>query len=250
MLALLNFNPRPPRGGRRIRSGSRGGENRYFNPRPPRGGRLALYNPRMLATRFQPTSPARGTTPMRRAGSHSETRFQPTSPARGTTAYVRAGIALDGISTHVPREGDDVKGNPFPFLAAGFQPTSPARGTTFARQAFRLELFQFQPTSPARGTTLCATARYIPSGISTHVPREGDDSGSYTLLSCRAAFQPTSPARGTTLPRGSNYSDRQYFNPRPPRGGRLALGMLRLAETAISTHVPREGDDIRAIGLG
>ena len=56
------------------------------------------------------------------------------------------------ISTHVPREGDDLA----------------AEGKITAE-------IVFQPTSPARGTTFCAAGHSRLMQISTHVPREGDD---------------------------------------------------------------------------
>ena len=59
--------------------------------------------------------------------------------------------------------------------------------------------------------------------ISIHVPREGDDP---IVLS------------GST---GAS-----YFNPRPPRGGRLPQVTSPATTGWISIHVPREGDDWNA----
>ena len=57
--------------------------------------------------------------------------------------------------------------------------------------------------------------------ISIHAPREGGDSG--------------------TCP---HWRDCCYFNPRPPRGGRLPSSVLKITGIAkISIHAPREGGD-------
>ena len=48
-----DFNPRPPHGGRHLPAHQRRGHSRYFNPRPPHGGRMprpasksGYFNPR------------------------------------------------------------------------------------------------------------------------------------------------------------------------------------------------------------
>ena len=57
-------------------------------------------------------------------------------------------------------------------------------------------------------------------GISIHAPREGGDA-------CGLEW-------GAQL---------EYFNPRPPRGGRRALVAALLRNKFISIHAPREGGD-------
>ena len=81
--AGCRFNPRPPRGGRRERSGSEPTNSR-FNPRPPRGGRHTAGGVKHKTRLFQSTPPARRAT-------------------RGQPALRDAG----GVSIHAPRaEGD------------------------------------------------------------------------------------------------------------------------------------------------
>ena len=55
-------------------------------------------------------------------------------------------------------------------------------------------------------------------------------------------FQSTPPARGATLVLGWLWRDFEYFNPRPPRGGRPLLCDSVFLH-AISIHAPREGGD-------
>ena len=128
-----NFNPRPPRGGRRPRSRPAMCRWIYFNPRPPRGGRLkvhrgckdcireiSIHAPReggdfvftvvfRMIRDFNPRPP--------RGGRHHagymptvQTRFQSTPPARGaTTERQRIYASCIFISIHAPREGGDSK---------------------------------------------------------------------------------------------------------------------------------------------
>ena len=104
--------------------------------------------------------------------------------------------------------------------------------------------------------------------ISIHAPREGGDdppsAGQVYYLLIR--FQSTPPARGATWGSPGTKSSPPYFNPRPPRGGRLhqglsgawwacnfnprpprggRLGMKNTLKkvTGISIHAPREGGD-------
>ena len=79
---------------------------------------------------------------------------------------------------------------------------------------------KFQSTPPARGAT------YRPD-----VP---DD---------YQRFQSTPPARGATYTCSCNFSTVKYFNPRPPRGGRLLVSYDPHQPFHISIHAPREGGD-------
>ena len=78
----------------------------------------------------------------------------------------------------------------------------------------------FQSTCPARGTTV----RTLNSGVTSR-------------------FQSTCPARGTTAAVALIMLVIGHFNPRAPRGARLAPRAQLLLCKAISIHVPREGHD-------
>ena len=56
-------------------------------------------------------------------------------------------------------------------------------------------------------------------------------------------FQSTPPARGATLLTWRLDSIMTYFNPRPPRGGRLHMDPGDDTWKRISIHAPREGGD-------
>ena len=104
-----------------------------------------------------------------------------------------------GISIHAPREGSDkpLSGHDF-FRLQHFNPRSP-RGERLQRQNATCFGFLFQSTLPARGATLsCAQKRKI-GIISIHAPREGSD----FVTNAQEAAE-------------------RHFNPRSPRGERLA----------------------------
>ena len=61
-------------------------------------------------------------------------------------------------------------------------------------------------------------------------------------------FQSTPPARGATLVLGWLWRDFEYFNPRPPRGGRRNSLSTLGGKTIISIHAPREGGDLLVLG--
>ena len=147
----FNFNPRPPRGGRQLRT-HYPGNLINFNPRPPRGGRLV---PRGLVGRY----PA---------------EFQSTSSARRTTKYDISVANAINISIHVLREEDDLRSTPAFNWRFLFQSTSSARRTTDALLSSHLNL-EFQSTSSARRTTQKHTGVQLEVFISIHVLREEDD---------------------------------------------------------------------------
>ena len=80
--------------------------------------------------------------------------------------------------------------------------------------------------------------------ISIHAPREGGDAADSSACRRKMAFQSTPPARGATAapPEPGRYTI--YFNPRPPRGGRLAPRAAAHWAGSISIHAPREGGDL------
>ena len=144
-----------------------------FNPRSPRGERrVASLNPHTLQT-FQSTFPARGTTNLsdlfdmwilisihvpREGNDHavnphqpSRHHFNPRSP-RGER---RPSIVMEAARLY-------------------FNPRSP-RGERQDRYHSTQYLEEFQSTFPARGTTRCGLRGAMQNCISIHVPREGND---------------------------------------------------------------------------
>ena len=104
-----DFNPRPPRGGRRIRAGKTARSTHlYFNPRPPRGGRLCDIELCKLIFRFQSTPPARGATCPLGIEFLFILNFNPRPPRGGRHDEDDDEDDDWEISIHAPREGGDV----------------------------------------------------------------------------------------------------------------------------------------------
>ena len=191
-----DFNPRPPRGGRRPKMPIAPPRSN-FNPRPPRGGRpsgtahltevrdISIHAPReggdlgfptmRVGNRtFQSTPPARGATaPCRQETLLSS--FQSTPPARGAT-YIKATVEIPfPISIHAPCEGGDCERCGADIVSVRFQSTPPARGAT-SDGLFVLFSFLISIHAPReggdQGHRISSTASRC---ISIHAPREGGD---------------------------------------------------------------------------
>ena len=127
---MQNFNPRPPRGGRRVRfplslisygisihaprEGGDGDVSRHphfdrdFNPRPPRGGRHVFFpkqDYQYLSISIH--APREGGDYYVYNPYEFYELFQSTPPARGATFAWVPDTPVDEISIHAPREGGD-----------------------------------------------------------------------------------------------------------------------------------------------
>ena len=216
-----------------------------------------------------------------------EKQFQSTPPARGATQghggrLVEIGISIHApreggdrcrrglspagtISIHAPREGGDLLVSCSPHGSCDFNPRPPRGGRRrITQEAGRPKLFQSTP--PARGATSSLSKGYLPAtGFQSTPPARGATSVDAILPIyyqyfnprpprggrlepvqigvVRLEFQSTPPARGATAPEKVNTAPNANFNPRPPRGGRLLYtGIINLREL-ISIHAPREGGD-------
>ena len=152
--------------------------------------------------------------------------FQSTPPARGATTPPGVLSYQHRISIHAPREGGDgwITGTA---SGLGISIHAPREGGDENGSNNGLKLGKFQSTPPARGATEHRRQITNGIGISIHAPREGGD---------------------TTIP-PKKYGPHTYFNPRPPRGGRLQGSAGRKALQTISIHAPREGGDLHIAGM-
>ena len=78
-----------------------------FNPRPPRGGRLKFGLDFAEIGQFQSTPPARGATSLHRPLHHRGGHFNPRPPRGGRRLHDGHILAAGLISIHAPREGGD-----------------------------------------------------------------------------------------------------------------------------------------------
>ena len=214
----------------------------YFNPRFPRGKRPDFY-----------------------ACSSAFCSFQSTLPAREATIREKR-VKPDGtISIHASREGSDNQCFRFPRIRRHFNPRFP-RGKRHTSDMGTAANLAFQSTLPAREATTAAAMRPMPVAnfnprfprgkrpkwgavtclklqISIHASREGSDESMDELKAIATKFQSTLPAREATNINRIVYNI-YNFNPRFPRGKRLAAAGLAVGLISISIHASREGSDV------
>ncbi len=263
-----NFNPRPPRGGRPARKTksinlsqfqSTPSARRatislppdftkcfYFNPRPPRGGRLHAVpcagcfvvisihalreegDARLSVTKrcrflFQSTPSARRATPLIRLYNPDNKISIHALREEGDLAVVKlAGFFV--ISIHALREEGDTIENRLKYAIQDFNPRPP-RGGRLLLLIWIDGIWLFQSTPSARRATKTDARRHPAVRISIHALREEGDGCQQKPTKCQA-----------------------YFNPRPPRGGRLSGRVYSLARFSISIHALREEGDYGGTG--
>ena len=124
-----DFNPRPPRGGRRLHS-----------PGAADPLRISIHAPREGGDSWNGNKDGR-----RWISIHA--------PREGGDVAVHSHHVGGGISIHAPREGGDQQMSFHGSSRPGFQSTPPARGATFAHPAPLVVQLHFQSPPPARGAT-------------------------------------------------------------------------------------------------
>ena len=146
-----------------------------FNPRPPRGGRRYVsYGPRPRH-RFQSTPPARGATVKMKVRRWSMS-ISIHAPREGGDSRMYTLSAASKISIHAPREGGDGGINYPPPYKEDFNPRPPRGGRRFVR-IVSLSLPIISIHAPREGGD--PEYGYVLGGchgISIHAPREGGDS--------------------------------------------------------------------------
>ena len=167
------------------------------------------------------------------------------------------------ISIHAPREGGD-----FHFPVHGenlmhFNPRPPRGGRLGAVQGVTGILGDFNPRPPRGGRlpvgiqapSLALISIHAPREggdshilpnpqhpkISIHAPREGGDPATSSRVPVHSGFQSTPPARGATTLAFDIVAAAGYFNPRPPRGGRLLLNAPTTFSQTFQSTPPARG---------
>ena len=148
---------------------------------------------------------------------------------------------LTHISIHAPREGGD--GNyPSRLRAYSISIHAPREGGDSVPAGSSGSSTPFQSTPPARG----ATRRLDPSAavcsISIHAPREGGD-GIFADTPCaNTGISIHAPREGgDQQTMGKPRVLTNYFNPRPPRGGRLAAAVRAISTGLFQSTPPARG---------
>ena len=168
-----------PREGGDPAAGGGSGPGVNFNPRPPRGGRLRCKSALLCSVPFQSTPPARGATEQPKPAP-APTTFQSTPPARGATKRPNPLQTVRFISIHAPREGGDCGWYPWRRSPRDFNPRPPRGGRLLDMRQSDGPKRGFQSTPPARGATPnCTCYAWGRFWISIHAPREGGDDRPY-----------------------------------------------------------------------
>ena len=100
-----DFNPRLPRGRRRVR-GSPIIAGHYFNPRLPRGRRQNISGRVSMLNEFQSTPPSREAT-LWMSTCPKQSKFQSTPPSREATRIAHNALITSHISIHASLAGGD-----------------------------------------------------------------------------------------------------------------------------------------------
>ena len=240
------FNPRAPRGARRLRRRKRW-RRLLVSIHAPRAGRdgseppvtstliVSIHAPRAGRDAFPELEQNTGVVSIHapRAGRdnidcskyYAQVLFQSTRPARGATWYSRrASTTSCSFNPRAPR-GARLRGRALLHERGRFNPRAP-RGARHPGDRDLFCLSVFQSTRPARGATSADEHSQRLEQVSIHAPRAGRDaSGTYTQ-SENVVFQSTRPARGAT------HSDRPERTPK-----------------MVSIHAPRAGRDAKGVNL-
>ena len=170
----LNFNPRPPRGGRRLRP-LFCVIWKNFNPRPPRGGRPCQLQCTPCGPMYFNPRPPRGgrlrhPTKMRR-----KAYFNPRPPRGGRRPFCNAPDALSRISIHAPREGGDFTRSVSITHKISISIHAPREGGDYRAAGQCLFHEHFNPRPPRGGRHGIIYDSWNSENISIHAPREGGD---------------------------------------------------------------------------
>ena len=193
----LKFQSTLPARGATLNINDDGGSSGNFNPRSPRGERRLTNWQCITSTTFQSTLPARGAT-RRWMDLIGLPVISIHAPREGSdTPFPFCLSPHSAISIHAPREGSDSNGAGVYISGSHFNPRSPRgeRQHHPDREGFRKK---FQSTLPARGATTPVDGRGENTVISIHAPREGSDLDFVDELISPRQFQSTLPARGAT----------------------------------------------------
>ena len=168
--------------------------------------------------------------------------FNPCPPCGGRPVRSPPPDRTSSISIHAPRVGGDLPVMRSPDVSTISIHAPRVGGDTYCfvnSSSMRL----FQSTPPVWGATSLLDGPDYSAYISIHAPRVGGDFSFLQPCPSRGLFQSTPPVWGATLSAWVTSPFYEYFNPRPPCGGRLPLFFIQFAQALISIHAPRVGGD-------
>ncbi len=218
----MRFNPRAPRGARRGLSLHKL-DQVSVSIHAPLAGRDAAW---LLVRRGSPVSihaPLAGRDEVTMGRWSTRARVSIHAPLAGRDAAKRAqSLAPQAFqSTRPSRGATSVRG--CPFLSMPFQSTRPSRGATCRRMSTLFITGSFQSTRPSRGATVSVVRARIVVLVSIHAPLAGRDEEQGPNLPLYPCFNPRAPRGARLAYRLSNPGVSNSFNPRAPRGARLHI---------------------------
>ena len=148
----------------------------YFNPRPPRGGRRLAPSPASAPKRFQSTPPREGGDDCVRSTSFSTGDFNPRPPARGATQRKPAAGVSAAFQSTPPRKGGDADGDR-QHHRKSISIHAPPRGGRPQLSATFIKIVDISIHAPPRGGRPSRDpAPSCHTGFQSTPPREGGDS--------------------------------------------------------------------------
>ena len=213
----IDFNPRPPCGGR-LKHFWYFSNDARISIHVPRVGDDTLHTFRHIRVGISIHVPRVGDDRLSNHLFVTHNLFQSTSPVWGTTIQGNQPIHTSIFQSTSPVWGTTVFNKVFN-NGKLFQSTSPVWGTTGGCNIWRVGLYDFNPRPPCGGRPDPIDFDKMTVDISIHVPRVGDDQTLPTKRRCQRDFNPRPPCGGRLLFLRL-LRRMKYFNPRPPCGGR------------------------------
>ena len=204
------------------------GSDLDFNPRPPRGGRLWALAIKAGPILFQSTPSARRATKFYRLFVEFEVYFNPRPPRGGRPLQICTASGWSRFQSTPSARRATVAGCGSKRKHKNFNPRPPRGGRRGIRLGYKATV-KFQSTPSARRATPTCAVNGCTLYISIHALREEGDLASPSPPSAAGYFNPRPPRGGRPAWPLSAPGRLHYFNPRPPRGGRPAGAMQMTA---------------------
>ena len=212
--SIGRFNPRAPRGARRVPI-LNGAQVPQFQSTRPTWGATGGHHADQQERQVSIHAPHVGRDLALQAGS-MVSKFQSTRPTWGATHQPRQVKETRDVSIHAPHVGRDVPGRRRTKRRRMFQSTRPTWGATSCRRLGCRLPESFNPRAP-RGARLALMAAFTAT----------------------AQFQSTRPTWGATRKPATPPTDGPSFNPRAPRGARRAAAGPAPLQWRFNPRAPR-----------
>ena len=153
--AINIFQSTPPARGATLSWGACLGLLANFNPRPPRGGRRCRGARVSVCWQISIHAPREGGDGDNIADMRSKVNFNPRPPRGGRRDITVFELEEFDISIHAPREGGDVRERRKTGWGQGISIHAPREGGDCSSRTTHGHEHVFQSTPPARGATRC-----------------------------------------------------------------------------------------------